>query len=185
MNPAHNLFLIGPMGAGKTTVGRRLAARWNLRFIDLDQEIEARSGASIAWIFEKEGEAGFRSRERRALAELTQVRGTVLATGGGSILDPLNRQDLRERGFVVYLALDVDAQWARLQRDHKRPLLHTEDRMARLQDLHEQRTPLYLATADLVWPHRHQDMRHHVHQLSKHLESTWLRPQADGGAGLP
>ncbi len=144
------LFLIGPMGAGKTTVGRRLAQVLGREFVDSDQEIEQRAGASIPLIFELEGEAGFRAREKAVIAELTQRSGLILATGGGAVIDPDNRNCLRERGFVVYLWVTVDEQLRRTRLDGNRPLLQTADPRARLAHLFEQRDPLYRATADLM-----------------------------------
>ena len=144
------MFLIGPMGAGKTTIGRRLAQVLNREFVDSDQEIEQRAGASIPLIFELEGEAGFRAREKAVIAELTQRSNLILATGGGAVLDPDNRNCLRERGFVIYLWATVDEQLLRTRMDSNRPLLQTADPRARLAQLFEQRDPLYRATADLV-----------------------------------
>ena len=149
MNPARSLFLVGPMGAGKTSIGRRLADMFGWPFIDLDHAVEERSGASIALTFEIEGEAGFRRREGELLAELVQRRGIVLSTGGGAVLAARNRALLREHGFVVSLDTDVDAQLARLQHDRKRPLIGVEDRRGRLQQLALERNPLYREIADL------------------------------------
>ena len=123
MNPASNLVLVGPMGAGKTCVGRRLAERFGLRLVDADHEIERLAGASINTIFEIEGEAAFRARESAVLATLLAHDGIVLSTGGGAVLDPDNRRRMRERGFVVHLMVSVEQQLARLARDRSRPLL--------------------------------------------------------------
>ncbi|HEY3859870.1 MAG TPA: shikimate kinase AroK [Gammaproteobacteria bacterium] len=147
---SRRLFLIGPMGAGKTAIGRELARQLKLEFVDADQEIERRTGADIALIFEKEGEAGFRKREREIIAELTQREGLVLATGGGAVLDPANREALKSRGLVIYLKASVDAQAARTAQNRNRPLLETEDRQARLQQLFEVRAPLYEDLAELT-----------------------------------
>lgn len=149
MNPAPNLFLIGPMGAGKTSIGRRLAARLGLPFIDLDLAFEERAGVSIALTFEIEGEAGFRKRESALLAELVRQRGIILSTGGGAVLDAANRRLLSENGFVVWLDADVQTQLQRLHADRKRPLLAAPDRDVRLRALAEQRNPLYAEIADL------------------------------------
>jgi shikimate kinase len=143
-----NLFLIGPMGAGKTTIGRRLAQALRREFLDSDQEIERRAGASIPLIFEVEGESGFRLREKTVIAELTQRAEIVLATGGGAILDPGNRHCLIGRGLVVYLRASVDEQLRRTRQDDNRPLLQTADPRARLAELFRQRDPLYREAAD-------------------------------------
>lgn len=144
------IFLVGPMGSGKTSVGRQLARRLGLAFVDADQEIERRTGVDIPYIFEVEGETGFRRRERRVVAELTVRPGIVLATGGGAILDPANRRDLAARGTVVYLHATVDEQLARTRGDRRRPLLQVPDPRARLAELMAMRDPLYREVADLV-----------------------------------
>ncbi len=149
MNPAPNLFLIGPMGAGKTSIGRRLAAQLGLRFLDLDLEFEAHTGASIALTFEIEGEAGFRKRESDLLAEIVLQCGIVLSTGGGAVLDSHNRELLRSNGFVVWLDTDVDTQLERLHADRQRPLLQGPNRREKLLRMAELRNPLYAETADL------------------------------------
>lgn len=149
MNPASNLFLIGPSGAGKTAVGRRLASHYELTFIDLDQAIEQRTGVDITTIFDIEGEAGFRQRESALLKELMAKVGVVMATGAGAILDAANRQWLSQNGCVLWLHIDTDEQRRRLARDRRRPLLATSDPQARLQAMAAERTPLYAATADL------------------------------------
>ena len=138
------------MGAGKTAIGRELARQLGLEFLDADQEIERRTGADVALIFEKEGEAGFRRREREVIAELSQRAGLVLATGGGAVLDPANREALKAKGFVIYLKASLDAQAARTAQNRNRPLLDTEDRQARLQQLFEVRAPLYESLAQLT-----------------------------------
>jgi shikimate kinase len=138
------------MGAGKTAIGRELARHLGLEFVDADQEIERRTGADIALIFEKEGEAGFRRREREVIAELTQRVGLVLATGGGAVLDPANREALKTLGFVIYLKASVSAQAARTAQNRNRPLLETEDRQERLKQLFEVRAPLYEDLAELT-----------------------------------
>ena len=145
-----NLFLIGPMGAGKTTLGRRLASALRRDFVDSDHEIEQRSGVTIPLIFEIEGEAGFRSREKAIVAELTARQGLVLATGGGVVLNPDNRRHLASRGLVIYLHASVEEQLRRTQGDSHRPLLQTADPAAALQALFKQRDPLYRAIADCV-----------------------------------
>lgn len=150
MNPSCNLFLIGPTGAGKTSIGRQLAPRFGLAFVDLDREIEVESGADIPLIFELEGEAGFRRREHDQLREFSAKRDILLACGAGIVLDPDNRRLLAERGFVVWLRAGVAQQLARLRRDHSRPLLATPDRRQRLERMARERDPLYAEIADLA-----------------------------------
>lgn len=140
------------MGSGKTTVGRHLARRLNMDFVDLDHEIQARCGVQVSVIFDIEGEAGFRRRESELLDELTQRDQIILATGGGSVIDPGNRRMLSERGLVVYLRTSVDQQLKRLERDKQRPLLQAPNRRRRLQDMAENRNPVYEECADLIVP---------------------------------
>ncbi|QBQ63218.1 shikimate kinase AroK [Actinobacillus indolicus] len=150
MAEKRNIFLIGPMGAGKSTIGRQLAQMLNMDFLDSDAVIEERAGADIDWIFDIEGEAGFRKREERVLNELTQSHGLVLSTGGGSVLSKDNRNVLSARGIVVYLETTVDKQFERTQRDKKRPLLQTEDPYQTLVELAKIRNPLYEEIADII-----------------------------------
>ncbi|HZD54343.1 MAG TPA: shikimate kinase AroK [Woeseiaceae bacterium] len=149
MHPS-NLFLVGPMGAGKSAVGRQLARLLPLDFVDSDEEIERRTGVDIAFIFEKEGEAGFRRRETAVIDELSQRDAIVLATGGGAIIDPESRSRLAARGFVVYLYASVDQQIERTNRGRERPLLQDRPREQVLQELMSVRDPLYREIADLV-----------------------------------
>ena len=121
--PGRNIYLVGPMGSGKSAVGRRLATLLDLKFVDSDAEIERRTGVDIRYIFEKEGEARFREREREVIAELTALEDVVLATGGGAVLDPRNRERLKSTGTVVYLQASVDTQLDRTRRGRNRPLL--------------------------------------------------------------
>ena len=151
MPPAPHLVLIGAMGAGKTSIGRRLAERLGLRFADVDEAIEHRTGTRVATIFECEGEAGFRVRERAMLAELLDGPGCVIATGGGAVLATENRALLRAHGFVVWLQVGFEAQRQRLARDRTRPLLQTPDRDAVLRKLAAERAPLYAEVAHLVF----------------------------------
>lgn len=144
------IFLVGPMGAGKTSVGRQLAGALELDFVDADHEVERRAGVDIATIFEFEGEAGFRRREHLLIDQLTQRDGIVLATGGGAVLDPDNRRVLAERGLVVYLDTSVAEQLRRTRRDRARPLLQSSDRRATLEKLYQERDPLYREVADIV-----------------------------------
>jgi len=146
-----NIFLIGPMGAGKTTIGRQLAAALHLEFIDSDHEIEERTGVDIPTIFDIEGEEGFRKREVAVIDELTQRDGIVLATGGGAVLREENRNHLGGRGLVIYLYATLDRLMDRTHRDKNRPLLQTDDPRAKLQELIETRDPLYRQTADIVY----------------------------------
>ena len=146
-----NVFLVGPMGAGKTTIGRLLAKELDLEFIDSDLEIEARTGADIPWIFDVEGEAGFRVREQKVIEELTRRRGIVLSTGGGVVLSAENRRCLQGRGCVVYLATTVSQQLERTRKDQKRPLLRNlDDPREKLTDMMAQRDPLYREIADHI-----------------------------------
>jgi len=145
-----NIFLVGPMGAGKTTIGRQLADILQWEFIDSDHEIEARTGADIPWIFDIEGEVGFRQREEAVIDALTQREGIVLATGGGAVLRESNRRHLHERGTVIYLETSVDRSLERTARDQHRPLLQTDNPRARLTELLRQRDPLYREVAHHV-----------------------------------
>src|SRR5690349_13704517 len=138
------------MGSGKTTIGRLLARRLGRRFVDSDHAIEARTGASIPWIFEIEGEASFRRREAEMIRELTGQEGIVLATGGGAVLDPASRALLAERGTVIYLRAGIGSILQRTSHDKNRPLLQTADPRRKLEDLLAQREPLYREIADLV-----------------------------------
>ena len=144
------VFLVGMMGAGKTTIGRGLARALGREFVDLDHELEARCGVRVPVIFEIEGEAGFRRREAAALEECTQRRNIILATGGGAILAAENRQRLHERGIVVYLRASVDELFRRTCRDRNRPLLATADPRGTLRELMTLREPLYKEVADMV-----------------------------------
>ena len=145
-----SIFIVGPMGAGKTTVGKLLAKQLNRPFLDSDHYIEEKTGADIPWIFEKEGEAGFRRREARAIKELTALPDVVLATGGGAVMRPKNRQYLKERGITIYLQTSVDVQMRRTSKDNSRPLLNTPNPRKVLQELYEKRHPLYLEVADIT-----------------------------------
>ncbi|VWD39937.1 shikimate kinase [Burkholderia lata] len=138
------------MGAGKTTVGRAVARRLDRTFFDSDHEVEARTGARIPVIFEMEGEAGFRDRESQVIAELSQRENIVLATGGGAVLRPENRDCLKNGGIVVYLRANPHDLWLRTRKDKNRPLLQTEDPKGRLEALYEVRDPLYRECADFV-----------------------------------
>ena len=148
MKLSANVFLVGPMGAGKSTIGKILASELRLDFKDTDREIEQRSGVDIPWIFDMEGEEGFRDREAAMLDELSQLDKTLLATGGGIILRDENRRILSSRGRVIYLMTSIDEQVRRTSRDKKRPLLNQGDPRQTLTDLMAQRHPLYEDIAD-------------------------------------
>jgi shikimate kinase len=169
MLSSRNIFLVGLMGAGKTTVGRQLAHRLGKQFFDADHEIERRTGVRISVIFEIEGEAGFRAREAQAVDALTSLDGVVLATGGGVVLDPENRRRLATRGFVIYLCAQPRDLHQRTRHDKGRPLLQTADPLARLEELYAIRDPLYREVADLVVETGRQAVGTLVAQLMKKL----------------
>ncbi len=150
MKQPQNIFLIGPMGAGKSAVGRQLAKLLHLSFVDSDDEIETRTGVDIPFIFEKEGEDGFRKREAKVIDDLSAMESVILATGGGAVVDPQNRSRLGARGFVVYLYTTVDQQLARTQKGRERPMLANGDSRKILEDLMAVRDPLYREIADLT-----------------------------------
>jgi shikimate kinase len=166
-----NIFLVGPMGAGKSTIGRQLAEALSYTFRDSDHEIQRRTGVDISTIFEYEGEAGFRERERQVIEELVQEDGIVLATGGGAVLRPENRQRLAARGVVIYLHCSPEQQFARTARDRNRPLLQTEDPKARLLALMEERDPLYRQIADMVVSTEKRGTASVVKEIRRRLES--------------
>ncbi len=149
MQSAPNLILVGPMGAGKTSIGRRLADRLGLHFVDVDQLVVERAGADIPTLFEHVGEAGFREREHAALASALTGDGQVVSTGGGAVLGAENRRLMRERGFVVHLHVSVEGQLRRVGHDRNRPLLQRPDRERTLRELAAVREPLYAEVADL------------------------------------
>ena len=150
MPAVNRLYLVGPMGAGKTTIGKLLADELGLEFVDVDREIEARSGVDIPWIFDREGEAGFRVRESAALAELSQLDRVLISTGGGAILSADNRRMMAATGTVIYLHTSVDEQVRRTGRDRKRPLLQNDDPARVLAELMGIREPLYREIADII-----------------------------------
>jgi shikimate kinase len=173
MKGGGNIFLIGMMGAGKTTVGRMLARRLKLRFVDSDREIEARCGVKIPVIFEIEGEAGFRAREALAIEALAAMQGVVLATGGGAVLAEQNRRCLAARGTVVYLSAKPEDLYERVRHDRNRPLLAGGEPLARLRELHVQRDPLYRSVADIVLETGSQSVQALARQLLDRLEAEW------------
>ena len=166
-----NIFLVGPMGAGKSTIGRQLARELKLKFVDTDREIEDRSGADIPWIFDMEGEAGFRKREANIVAELTELRDVVMATGGGAVETPENRQHLSARGTVIYLYATVDQQVERTSKDKNRPLLQNEDPRQVLEDLFDHRHPLYEEVADITVATGAQNPRTLAADIIKQIEA--------------
>jgi len=165
VNNRSNIYLVGLMGAGKTTIGRQLARRLGRRFHDSDHEIVARTGVPIPTIFEIEGEEGFRRRESQAIAELTSGSDIVLATGGGVVLSPENRRRLHDTGWVVYLNVPPAMLFERTRNDRNRPLLRVEDPLGKLQELHALRDPLYRETAHLVVDGSHLVASGIVHHL--------------------
>jgi len=171
-----NIFLVGPMGSGKTAVGRQVARLLGLPFLDSDHEIEQRTGADIPLIFEREGEAGFRRREHEVIADLTQRSGIVLATGGGAILDPASRAQLTQRGWVVYLETSVAQQAERAGRTRHRPLLNGGDPRVRLEALMEIREPLYREIADFIAV----TTRKRVSQVAERIVEAYQRARLPG-----
>ncbi len=178
-----NVFLIGPMGSGKTTIGQKLARRLGLDFHDTDQEIQDRTGVNISLIFEIEGEEGFRERESRALDDLTSADQVLVATGGGAILRESNRRWLKERGVVVYLQATVEQQMSRLRHDKSRPLIQQDDRQAKLVELARHRDPLYAELADFTFPAQNRSVDQSVERIFKALQAgdagNVSRTQAD------
>ncbi len=171
MTEKRNIFLVGPMGAGKSTIGRHIAEQLHLEFYDSDQEIERRTGADIAWVFDIEGEDGFRRREEKVISDLTGLQGIVLATGGGSVISKEVRNKLSARGIVVYLETPIEKQVARTQRDKKRPLLQTpEDSKDVLERLAQERNPLYHEVSDIVVRTDEQSARVVANQIIDKLD---------------
>ena len=167
-----NIFLIGPMGAGKSTIGRRLATALDKDFVDADHALEERTGVGIPLIFELEGEAGFRKRESEMLARLVTREGIVLATGGGVVLSAGNRALLAEHGFVIYLEAPVELLVARVARDRHRPLLQTADPKATMRELVRVRDPLYRECADAVVRSSHRSSRFVVGEILQRIEAS-------------
>ena len=169
-----NLYLIGLMGAGKTTIGRLLAKHFARPFFDSDLEIESSTGVKVPVIFEIEGEAGFRQRESQVIADLTQRQGIVLATGGGAVLDPANRDALKASGYVVYLRAQPPDLWQRTAQDRNRPLLRTADPEARLRQLYSDRDPLYCATAHMIMDTGRQSAHLLAGKLEQQIRNVWM-----------
>lgn len=169
VNPCANIYLVGLMGAGKTTVGRQLAKRLDRRFVDSDHELEARTGVRIPVVFDIEGEAGFRKRESQVLADLCAETGLVMATGGGAVLAEENRRRLKSSGIVVYLAASPSVLYERTRQDRNRPLLQVPNPLARLEELHAQRDPIYREVADIVVEGRDTGVATLVHEIERQL----------------
>jgi shikimate kinase len=178
MNPAPNLVFVGPMGAGKTSIGKRLAQQLGLAFVDADHRLEEVTGAPVPLIFECEGEAGFRARESALIAELCAGSGQLIATGGGAVLSAETRRCLREHGFVVYLQVGIDQQLQRLARDRSRPLLAGGDKQETLNALAQVREPLYREVADLVFDSDGLSLAHAADRLHGLVEARWQRAMA-------
>ena len=170
MKKPGSFFLVGPMGAGKSTIGRQLARLLNLQFFDSDREIEKRTGADIPLIFELEGEAGFRKREQEAIETFSSKPGVVLATGGGAVLSEINRRNLSSRGHVIYLRTSVEQQLQRTAHDRSRPLLQTSNPERKLRELLETRDPLYQEVADWVVETDGCRARDVVQKIIQHIE---------------
>ncbi len=169
---SRSIFLIGPMGAGKSAVGRRLARELGREFGDSDEVIEQRTGVDIPFIFEKEGEAGFRRRERKVIDEMTAQPGIVLATGGGAVMDPENRSRLASRGLVIYLQTSVRQQLRRTRRGRRRPLLDSPDPGKVLEKLMRLREPLYCEIADLIVETDGRTVASVVREIRQHLQRS-------------
>lgn len=163
------IFLVGPMGAGKTTIGHKLAEKLNKTFIDSDREIEERTGVNIPLIFELEGEQGFRKREAEIINELTQQHNIVLATGGGVVIQECNRDALKQRGFVIYLRAPLEQLLARTAKDKNRPLLQNPNPGKILADLLEKREPFYNEVADLVFETNKRSIKDIIDQLVREM----------------
>ena len=171
-----NIFFVGLMGAGKTTIGKLLARHLGKAFYDTDQEIEKRTGVKVSTIFELEGEAGFRKRETAIIQELSQLSNIIMATGGGAILAEENRQLLKTHGTVIYLRANVNELWHRMRNDKHRPLLQNVDIRAKLEQLYAERNPLYTETAAYIFDTGNQPVASIISQIEKSLIDTKLTP---------
>lgn len=180
MSKVGNVFLVGPMGVGKTTIGRLVASTLGVPFYDSDREIEALTGANIPWIFDVEGEAGFRMREERMIDTLTRRDGIVLATGGGAVLSPTSRNNLHTRGTVIYLKATIAQQFERTSKDKNRPLLQTADPLARIRELMAIREPLYLETAHHAVDTSRRGARGVVNEILRLVKESGPESGADG-----
>lgn len=168
------LFLVGPMGVGKSTIGKILARELNLEFIDCDEEIERRSGADIPWIFDVEGEVGFRVRESQVLDDLTGRDGLLVATGGGAVLRKKNRTFLRERGIAIYLDSDIEVLVKRMAKDKKRPLLRNKDPQEILSRIKREREPMYREVSDIHVVVGDGSSRHAANQVLEKLQEEGI-----------
>lgn len=171
------IFLVGPMGAGKSTIGRLLAETLSLEFYDADREIEERSGVDIPWIFDMEGESGFRERESAMLLELGENSSSVVSTGGGAVLRDDNRKMMVAKGTVIYLKTSVEEQVRRTARDRKRPLLQTANPEQTLRQLMAQREPLYEEIADVTVLTDHRSPKAVVQELCQLMDEQDLSPR--------
>jgi len=171
VKPLSNLYIIGPMGAGKTTVGKALASFLHMDFLDSDRELERSTGVDIQTIFDLEGESGFRRREQQMISLLTEKRNLVMATGGGTIVLAENRKALRKSGTVIYLAATVDMQLKRTRHSTHRPLLQTENPRQRLEQLMAEREPLYIQEADITIATGSQSSRNVAREIFNRLEA--------------
>jgi shikimate kinase len=183
MHTIQNVFLIGPMGVGKSTIGRLLALQLNKPFFDSDREIEKVTGADIPWIFDVEGEQGFRIREARMIDILTQRKNIVMATGGGAILSAESRRFLHERGTVVYLKASVAQQMERTGKDKNRPLLQTDDPLAKIKELIAVREPLYQETAHLIIDTSRRSPRYVVSEIADLLQTKHRVESSSSSSG--
>lgn len=175
MKKVSNIFLIGPMGAGKTSIGKLLAKELGLAFIDTDHEIEKRTGVDIPWIFDVEGEDGFRKREREVVEDLVQKKGIILSTGGGTVVDAKSRNFLAARGVVVYLHATVGQQYERIYKDSKRPLIAKADPKAALDDLFKQRHALYSEISDATFETDDKSVHRVVRDIMTFLDENGYR----------
>ena len=173
MSTTSNVYLVGPMGVGKTTIGRALAKNFSLEFIDSDQEIENRTGVTILTIFDIEGDDGFRDREARIISEMAKRRGIVLATGGGAIVRPENRRALRHSGLVVYLHATVEIQLERTRNSRNRPLLNSGNRQQVLEKLMQEREPLYRQEADIVYATDNRSPHAAAGEIAREIREKW------------
>lgn len=170
-----NVYLVGLMGAGKTTLGKALARRLSYGFLDADREIEVRTGVSLPTIFEIEGEEGFRRREAQLIAELVKLNGQVVATGGGAVLRPENRENLKSSGVVIYLDVPLQTLCERTRHDKNRPLLQVSDPLQKLRELHTQRDRLYREVADLVISGSRITAQSVLNQMIREMGEAWKR----------